>query len=427
MSGNKVSIIEEHRTQGMVQDRCQSMNITSIEKQAYVDGKMPQSPNQMMLSALWQLLNESNMENLSQLTAQISAAYTGADCASLKLKHETTGKYITRAQIGEAIFAPEEQCQCAMQKGIFIFSSDDICNCLRLNKRETKTRKSVILCLPVATNNEVFGVLSVVKNGNKSKFSSNDLEVMKILTEYSSLVFERERLICTCKRQHHQLDKLLHEVNIARENERSRMASELHDSVAQWMVGVNYDIKICRALISQSRFEDLDSELIKVEKSVQRGIKEIRRVLANLRPFPLETLGLAGALRKIAERLTEYGINCVIDIDDPLPELGDVDATIYWIIQEALTNVTKHSHSTDVRFCVKYLDHTLLVNITDNGQGFYTNDVMSREASLEHIGLLGMRNRIEMLGGCINIDSSPGNGTSVVFSIPIVSMLTANS
>jgi signal transduction histidine kinase len=68
-----------------------------------------------------------------------------------------------------------------------------------------------------------------------------------------------------------------------------------------------------------------------------------------------------------------------------------------------------------------------LVNITDNGQGFYPNDVMSREASLEHIGLLGMRNRVEMLGGCINIDSSPGNGTSVVFSIPVVSMLTANS
>jgi len=379
----------------------------------------------MMLCDLRQLVNETSIENQFKLITQICSTYTGADYTSLRVKDQATGEYVIKAHLGDAKLACKEQCRYISRTGKFILSNEDSCVCTRLINRGSKTGLASILCLPFVAKNELYSVLSITKTGAKARFTPGEVDFMKMITRWSGLVIEKEGLTTLCRTQRLQLNRIIHQISRAQENERRKVANELHDSIGQGMISVTYGIRACKALFLESRFDELESELNKVENTLQTGIKDIRRVLANIRPLQLEKLGLAGALRQAAERLAADGVECHIDIDDSLPKLSsDEETTVYWVVQEALTNIRKHARSTGVRLGVKHDDHILLVKISDNGRGFSPDDVMHSEATLEHMGLLGIKDRIEVMGGWINIDSRPGNGTAISFGVPIMSGIT---
>ncbi|MEE9399726.1 MAG: sensor histidine kinase, partial [Dehalococcoidales bacterium] len=218
-------------------------------------------------------------------------------------------------------------------------------------------------------------------------------------------------------RQQHHLEKLLHEISFAQENERRRVAIEIHDGVAQWIVGASYDINACSALIAEHRFAELELELANIKKTLQRSVKELRRAIANLRPLPLEEMGLTGALGQATKVLGDEGIRCQTEVDEELPKLTMAEeTTTYWIIQEILTNIRNHSKATDVSVHIRCHDRNVLVEVSDNGQGFDPDVVMNSGIKLGHMGLLGMKERAELLGGYLHINSHPGEGTSIGFS-----------
>ncbi len=191
------------------------------------------------------------------------------------------------------------------------------------------------------------------------------------------------------------------------------------------MVGASYDIKACSTLISESRIIELELELDNIRKTLQRSVKELRRAIANLRPLPLEERGLVGALSQAAEVLNEEGIRCHTEIVGQLPELTFAqENTTYWIVQEVLTNIRNHSQATDVNLCIQFGDNTVSVEVSDNGQGFDPNQVMNSTIQLGHMGLLSMKERAELLGGYLSINSQPGKGTSIGFSFPVSSQVT---
>jgi signal transduction histidine kinase len=157
-----------------------------------------------------------------------------------------------------------------------------------------------------------------------------------------------------------------------------------------------------------------------VDNVLNKSIKELRRVMANLRSSPLNQLGFVGALQKMAEALGEEGITCHTDIDPELPKLDThQENTAYLIIQEALNNVRKHSQGTRVNLRVYCRDNTISAEISDDGQGFDVPAVTNSAAALEHIGLQSMKERAEMLNGYLSIESKPGRGTSLAFTFPV--------
>jgi two-component system sensor histidine kinase DegS len=198
------------------------------------------------------------------------------------------------------------------------------------------------------------------------------------------------------------------------------VANEIHDSVAQWLVGASYSIRACGALVSAARFSDLECELNKVDNVLHKSIKELRRVMANLRASPLKQLGFVGALQYMAETLDEEGITCHLDIDPALPKLdAHEETTAYLIIQEALNNIRKHSQATHVNLRICCRDNAISVEIGDDGKGFDVNTVVNSAVGLEHFGLQSMKERTEMLNGHLNIESKPGKGTVLAFTFPI--------
>ncbi|MFB0559042.1 MAG: ATP-binding protein [Dehalococcoidales bacterium] len=369
--------------------------------------------------------SQAEIDQFFKLVVEICAASTKADYVSLAIKDEATGKSVIKAQLGDHKPAWGKICQHVMkiQEPVIFDEATQINS--HLHRLMTESGISAMLHIPLVIKGDVIGAINHIKVTRRARFASSDLNFASILGWWSSIALDNARLFSSVQKQHLHLEKLLHEISLAQENERKRVAIEIHDGVAQWLVGATYDIKACSNLISELRFADLELELAKIRKTLQRSISELRRAIANLRPVPLEEAGLVAALHQAAEVLNEEGISCHTKVDGTLPKLTLAEeSTTYWIVQEALTNIRKHSKASEVSLRIQFRDSTVSVEISDNGQGFNLNQVMNSATPLGHMGLLGMKERAELLGGYLSINSNPRKGTSISFTFPVSSQIT---
>jgi signal transduction histidine kinase len=155
---------------------------------------------------------------------------------------------------------------------------------------------------------------------------------------------------------------------------------------------------------------------------VDRMHQELHRMIVDLRPSVLDDLGLPAAVRWFVEHhLVPAGltVRCEFsELDERLPP--DIETTVFRAVQEALNNVVRHAHADSVLIQAGVSEGTQLVEIEDDGDGFTQGDVVRAPGSMRGIGLLGMRERMEILGGTATVDSKPGSGTRVVFTVPLV-------
>lgn len=211
--------------------------------------------------------------------------------------------------------------------------------------------------------------------------------------------------------------QILEEVHLARDNERRRLSAEIHDGVVQWMVGAFYRINACRQNISQSKPDDLGDELTCIATTLKQSVGELRRIIADLHPPPLEKLGLVPALHQAITTLEEDGITCHFEAYGELPKLTPCEErAVFGIAQEALNNIRKHSGASSAHLHLWFQDDTVSVEVIDNGRGFNPEDTIDNQLRPEHIGLLSMKDRAELIGACLEIDSHSGEGTSISFT-----------
>ena len=368
--------------------------------------------------------SEDEIDKILRLVVEMSAAETNADYVSLAVKNEVTGKFMIRAQKGNENRLWKKICHELMQAGEPILIDETSQNHSQLHNLMAKAGISSVLCVPLVIKGNVIGAINYSKTAERAGFSSGDLNLASILAWWSSMAIENSWLIGKVQQQQCHVADLLNEISFAQQNERRRVAIEIHDGVAQWMVGASYDVKACSTLIAESRLGELEEELTKIGKTLQRSIKELRRAIANLRPLALQEVDLVTAICQATESLNEEGIRCHTEVDRELPKLTFTEeTTTYWIVQEILTNIRNHSKASDVNLRVQFHDDTVSVEVSDNGQGFNPNEVMNSTMPLQHIGLFGMQERAKLLGGYLRIDSNVGQGTVIRFSFPVSSSL----
>ncbi len=208
---------------------------------------------------------------------------------------------------------------------------------------------------------------------------------------------ERERL-----RQ-----QLLRKLISAQEDERKRIARELHDEASQTLAALGMAANL-------GRMDD-------VRRLADRMHDELHRLIVDLRPSVLDDLGLADAIRWFADRhLAARGIavRCeVAELEGRL--LPEVETALFRAVQEAIVNITRHSQADAVLIQMSADDGGVTVEIEDDGIGFDPAQVENEPGSLRGVGLLGMRERLEIVGGTLQIHSEPGGGTDVVMRVPL--------
>ncbi len=289
-----------------------------------------------------------------------------------------------------------------------------------MRKEMTKMGFSSVLCLPLVVKGRVIGVLRSSKRGG-SPFTHSDLELLSILCGQAAIAIENARLFSGVKNQQARVEQLLKQTLIAQEHERRRISLEIHDGAAQWMVAASYRIRAFDHTLAKGKLTQTREELSELKSVIDQSIKELRRVIFDLQPPALGQFGLLGALHQYLQIFeTDTGIACSFQIEGtPITLPRGYDITLYRVIQEALANVRKHAQATRVDVALRFQLDDLRLEIKDDGKGFDVAKVLESARSVERLGLSGMKDRAETLGGTMVIETAPGAGTCVALTLPL--------
>lgn len=198
----------------------------------------------------------------------------------------------------------------------------------------------------------------------------------------------------------------------AQENERRRIAWDLHDDSIQVMTAVGLRLRAFRRNVASDPV--LSEQLDEIEEVVGEAIGRLRGLLFELRPVVLDREGLAAALRTYLDSLEAEGLSTVLDSRLGEEPISETRALLYRLAQEALTNVRRHARASFVEVVLERRESGLFLRIRDNGAGFPTG----QRGEPGHLGLVAMRERAEVFGGWCKIQSAPGAGTTVEAWVP---------
>jgi len=197
---------------------------------------------------------------------------------------------------------------------------------------------------------------------------------------------------------------------LATARERNRLARDLHDTLAHSLAGLVVELQAIDTLL-QAEPDAARSELVKARQIAQEGLQETRQAIQDLRVDPIEDLGLARALERVAIDFGDRaGVQVAVQISDPQASIAnDVASQIYFIAKEALNNIERHADARRVALALERHDGQLLLRISDDGRGFDAGQIDDDE----RFGLQGMYERAEIIGAQLSVESKLGQGTVV--------------
>jgi two-component system sensor histidine kinase DegS len=205
----------------------------------------------------------------------------------------------------------------------------------------------------------------------------------------------------------------------AQEHERQYLVQEMHDGPAQALTNLILQAEICERLFDKDA-DRTREELANLRKAVTDTFQEVRSIMFDLRPMMLDDLGLIPTLRKYVDGFQEKSglpVNLTITGQERRLESHN-EATIFRVVQGLMTNAREHAHCTNIEVSLDIDDEWVRASVEDNGTGFDVEEVMQAVDQYKTIGLATLRERVEMLGGQLDIDSGVGRGTKVSLEIP---------
>jgi two-component system, NarL family, sensor histidine kinase UhpB len=232
-------------------------------------------------------------------------------------------------------------------------------------------------------------------------------------------ITERKRAELRLLASREELRALVARLNSVREEEKTRLSRELHDEMGQVLTGLRMELEALEEGLGElgtggSARRLLDRAVVASEL-VTKAIDSVHQILASLRPVALDRLGLAAALRQECRRLKDRGgIFCELGAAEDIATLGsEIDTALFRIAQEALTNVVRHARASRVAVTLERRNGAAMLRVEDDGRGISPG----RESA--GLGMLGMRERAERLGGGLVVRAAPSGGTMVEACIPL--------
>jgi len=259
------------------------------------------------------------------------------------------------------------------------------------------------LYVPLLVRDQAIGIIAVHdKQGRDTRFGDDDRRLGEMFAQRAAVAVDLSRRVA---------QDSLRRIVAAQELERRRLARELHDETGQALTSILLGLRTVESAKTHDGVKEAAEEL---RELVLSTLHDVRRLAVELRPKALDDFGLEPALERLTTTFAEQtGIS--VDYHARLPERlsADVETALYRIVQEALTNIVKHAQATRVSIVVTRQRDSVKAVIEDDGVGFEQEE--TREDGL---GLLGMRERLQLVGGRFAIESDAGSGTTIVAEVP---------
>ena len=211
---------------------------------------------------------------------------------------------------------------------------------------------------------------------------------------------------------------LARRVLLNQEEERRQISRALHDEVSQTLAGINIKLSAL-TLEASANTKDFRKKIAVTQKLVEKSVDIVHKFARGLRPTLLDDLGLIPAMHAYMKTLTaQTGLQIQFSAFPAVENLGNAKRTaLFRVAQSSLTNVAKHANATSVKVTLRKTTKGILLEVADNGKSFDVNKVLLSK-HFKRLGLLSMRERIEMFGGTFAVDSAPGKGTTISACIP---------
>lgn len=285
------------------------------------------------------------------------------------------------------------------------------------------TRGDLSQPIPQLGNDEI-GELSRSFDAMRAALKKSVDHIQELNRELEAKVQQRTQQLAASyqeiERKEAARGDLLRKVLTVQEEERKRIARELHDETSQLLAGLAMRLEATTALPDAAAGK-IKGMLADIKSLTVRTIDSVHKIIFDLRPSVLDDLGLLSAIRWFAEnRLAEAGIKPRTEVTGEERKLPpQVEIAVFRVVQEAITNIFKHAEAQNVIVSVEFKDSALGIEIEDDGKGFDVSAVSRRADKTEGLGLAGMEERVTLIGGKLNIESQPGRGTHITVAVPV--------
>ena len=241
------------------------------------------------------------------------------------------------------------------------------------------------------------------------------------ISRLNQQIHKRKRVEEKLRNSHQQLQNLSSQLIAAQEEERRRISLELHDEMGQALTAVELNLMEMEKELSSDFVPTIKEKLEETRSIIDQASDQIRELSLFLRPSMLDDLGLVPTVRWHLNRFrTRTNVKAkfeAVNLDERLDQ--DTETVLYRVIQEALNNIVKHAEARKVMVSLQRKENGVAAYIEDDGKGFDVNAVLVQEALVSGIGLIGMRERVSLLGGSLTVESRKGDGTRISLKIPV--------
>ena len=277
------------------------------------------------------------------------------------------------------------------------------------------------ISVPLRAKDTVLGVLNVASHLPRH-FTKDDMHLLHAIGDQVGVAIEQAELYERLRKERQNYQRLARHMLMAQEEERGRVARELHDETSQSLTGLSLSMQALLSIAKTSDFGDAAFKA-KLEKAYNITLQlnsEISKIMKSLRPTALDSLGLGPAVHQYAEnRLHAVGINVSVKgtgMEQRLPK--EVEFALYRIAQGAIANIAWHSKAKNAVINLRHTSDEFAMEIEDDGKGFDASKPLQVDESGHGRGLLSMKERASLLGGTCDIQSQPGKGTKITVRMP---------
>jgi PAS domain S-box-containing protein len=267
-----------------------------------------------------------------------------------------------------------------------------------------------VMGAPLRVGHKVVGVVTVISTRPR-RFTEQELKLLLLVADRAAPAVERARLLETVRAGRERVRLMSHRLLTAQEEERRRLAVELHDELGQVLTAVKINLA---SLARQSGAAPTPAHLRDAIDSVDHAMQRVRNLALDLRPSVLDDLGLPAALRWFVDRFArDARVEAHLSIDAVPRFAPELETACFRVAQEALTNVARHARARRVWLDLHVLAGALELSVRDDGIGFDTGAARERAVGGTSMGLLGMQERVSLVGGEFEVQSVQGGGTEV--------------
>lgn len=277
--------------------------------------------------------------------------------------------------------------------------------------------------VPLKAKDKIMGVMNVASY-LPGQFSPDDMYLLNSIGYQLGIAIEQANLYKTIDDARERYQILLRQALTIQEQERKRIARELHDETGQELTALALNLQAISEMIEMSSHADAEIKAILKKThllAVHTGT-ELTKLIRELRPTLLDTLGLPAAVHHLAEAtLSSQGINVLTEfegMDQRLP--AEIELALFRITQEAMSNIVRHSEAKNATIHLECNANKCVLRVEDDGKGFDVSKITNIDERGRGAGLFGMKERVTIAGGECAIDSQPGQGTKVIATVPII-------